>query len=152
MAKKNKEVRQLKTKGKKTAITTAVSSDSKRPIWIFRNLYRACKFAFDTKRADFDYRDFIEKMIQFSNMTWNEIKKQTHDEGKSKHHSISYDSLSKDARQRFDVKQLSDYEDAIFSFAFNNLTRVIGIRKGENFEVLWYDPRHEVCISTLKHT
>lgn len=34
--------------------------------------------------------------------------------GKSKHHTISYDSLSKDAQDRFDVKQLSDYEDAIF--------------------------------------
>ena len=91
-------------------------------------------------------------MINYSNMTWEEIKRQTHDQGKSKHHMISYDSLSKDARDRFDAKRLSDYEDSLFSFAFNNLTRIIGIRKSEKFEVLWYDPKHEVCPSTLKHT
>ncbi len=152
MAKKSKEVKQSKTTSKKTAVTAAVSSDRERPVWLFTNLDREGQFAFDTNRPDFDHKDFIEKMIQYSGMTWAEIKKQTHDDGKSKNHMISYDKLSKDAQDRFHSKRLLDYEDAIFSFAFNNLTRIIGIRKREKFEVLWYDAKHEVCPSTLKHT
>lgn len=91
-------------------------------------------------------------MINYSNMTWADIKNQTHDDGKSKHHIIEYQKLSKDAQDRIKAKKLEQDSDAIFSFALQNRLRIVGIKRGKEFHVLWYDPKHEVCPSTKKHT
>lgn len=149
---KEKKIKQSSPRGKKHTVISAASSDGKWPIWRFTNLDKDGEFAFDVNRTDFDSKDFLEKMINYSNMTWQEIKRQTHDEGKSKHHEISFDSLSREAQDRFSAKHLEQDEDAIFSFAFNNKVRIIGIRKDEYFHVLWYDPEHKVCPSTLQRT
>ena len=85
-------------------------------------------------------------------MTWDEIKKQTHDKGKSKHHLLSIDSLSKDAFERLKAKQLEEESDSIFSFALQNKLRVVGIREGRYFHVIWYDPEHKICPATKKNT
>jgi hypothetical protein len=82
-------------------------------------------------------------------MTWAAIKKQTHDNGKSKHHFLSANSLSKAAKERIKDKHLEESSDYIFSFALNNLVRVIGIRNPDSaeFEVVWYDPNHQFALS-----
>ena len=151
MPRKDKIVKDKKTKNKKTVTEERYSTDTLNPIWIFTDIDRNGKFAFDVGRKDFDSKDFLEKMIFYSNMTWAEIKMQTHDKkGKSKHHLISYDELSPIAQRR--IKEIGKEEklDSVFSFAFNNLTRIIGIREDEKFLVLWYDPEHEVCPSNKK--
>ena len=114
-------------------------------IWCYDKIDVNGKFAFNLNREDFDHKGFLEKMINYSSMTWADIKKQTHDRGKSKHHFISIESMSKEARTRLESLQNLNGEDAIFSFAFNNLLRIIGIRNGQFFYVLWYDVNHEVC-------
>ena len=85
-------------------------------------------------------------------MTWAEAKRQTHDDGRSKNHLLSIESLSKEAVDRFKERKLEDYSDSIFSFSLNNVWRIVGIREDEFFDVLWHDPNHEVCPSKLKHT
>ncbi len=57
MAKKNKEVKRSNAKGKKITVTAGVSSDGKQPVWLFTNLDRSGKFAFDVIRRDFDHQD-----------------------------------------------------------------------------------------------
>ena len=99
-----------------------------------------------------DHKLDLDKMIRYSNMTWAEIKAQTHDDGKSKHHVLDFDGISKDAKKRIEKMKLEEYSDSIFSFALTNLVRLIGIRKDEKFEVLWYDPLHDVYPSPKKHT
>lgn len=94
----------------------------------------------------------MEKMIRYSNMTWAEIKRQTHDQGNSKHHFLRPEELSKESQERLTAKGLEEANDALFSFALNNTLRIVGIREGERFKVLWYDPNHEVCPSVKKHT
>lgn len=130
------------------------TSDNKKfPVWTFRNIDRDGKFAFNPMREDFDAKDFLSKMISYSNMTWQEILRQTHDNGKSKHHSLSnIEALSKEARDCIKKKNFEDSTDALFSFALNNTTRVIGFRDGEEFQVVWYDTNHEFAISILKNT
>ena len=113
---------------------------------------RSGKFAFDLNRNDFKYKAFLEKLIDYSSMTWADVKKQTHDENSSKHHFLSLASLSPEAVERLKAKQLEEYSDSIFSFALDNKLRLVGIRKNEDFHVLWYDPEHEVCPSKKKHT
>lgn len=137
---------------KHTVKEEGYNSDGKQIIWRFDMIDRSGVFAFDLNRDDFLHKEVMEKMINYSNMTWMEVKQQTHDGGKSKHHLLPVDFLSKEAVTRFKAKHLDEYSDAIFSFALQNKLRIIGIRENENFHVLWYDPEHKVCPSHKKHT
>lgn len=128
------------------------SSDTKNIVWVFDNIDKGGKFAFDLSREDFNHQLVLEKIIDYSSMTWSQIKQQTHDNNKSKNHEISVSKLSSEAKKRIKEKQLDEDTDSIFSIALQNKIRIIGIREDEKFHVLWYDPKHEVCPSKKKHT
>ena len=150
MAKKTSFKKSQKSRSSSNKIIP--SSENEFIVWTFRNIDRDGKFAFDTSRKDFDLKNFVEKMIFYSNMTWNEITRQTHDNGKSKHHFLAENSLSNDAIERIKQKHFEDKTDSIFSFALNNKVRIIGFRDGAEFQVIWYDANHEFAISNKKHT
>lgn len=137
---------------KRTISDTSYSSDGEKIVWCFDMIDRSGRFAFDLEREEFQHKNFLQKMIAYSNMTWSDVKKQTHDDGKSKHHFLSIDSLSKEAIDRIKFKKLQEYSDSIFSFAFQNKLRIVGIRINECFHVLWYDSEHEICPSKKKNT
>lgn len=137
---------------KKTVSSEPYSTDGMNVVWCFDMIDRSGKYAFDLERKEFQHKAFMQKMIDYSNMTWNDIKRQTHDNGKSKHHFLSIDILSKEAIDRIKERNLEDYADSIFSFALQNKLRIVGIRKDEHFHILWYDPEHEICPSRKKHT
>lgn len=142
-----RSIRDNPSRAGRRASEAPYSSDGLRPIWCFDQLDLSGPFAFRTARADFDHRDFLDKMIAFSSLTWAEIKSQTHDRGKSKHHHLSPESLSPEALERIAAKRMEAETDALFSFALNNRLRVIGIRRNEFFHVVWYDANHAFCPS-----
>lgn len=148
---KNKNVKSTKIKSERKVVENAVNSDTDCPIWIFTDIDRDGYFAFDVRRDDFNHYEVLDKLIYYSNMKWADIKKQTHDKGKSKHHLLSYEKLSKEAKERLRIKDLEEESDNVFSFAFDNLLRIIGIRRGRDFYVTWYDPKHEFCPSGAKN-
>lgn len=128
------------------------SNDSDFPVWTFRDVDSVDRdglFKFDPNRKDFDTQDFLDKMISFSNMTWREIKNQKHDKGKTKNHFLSESSLSSVANERIIAKGFEEFIDYVFSFALNNLVRVIGICDPDSaeFKVVWYDPKHQFAPS-----
>jgi G3E family GTPase len=136
---------------KKVVVGEQHSSDKEKIHWCFDRLDTDGKFAFDLSRKDFDHHKVLEKIIAYSNMTWAEVKMQTHDQhNKSKHHFLDVSKLSPEARERFHAKRLEEYADSIFSFSLQNKLRIIGIRRLEKFFVVWYDPNHEFCPSTKK--
>lgn len=151
MAKK-KELKQKNLKRGKEIPETRKSTDRCYPVWYFTKIDKAGKFAFDVNREDFQHYEILDKMIHYSNMSWADIKKQTHDDKKSKHHFIPFDELSKEAQDRLRKKDLTEDSDSLFSFALQNRLRIVGIRKDEKFYVRWYDPKHEVCPSKMQHT
>ena len=119
---------------------------------MFDKIDRSGNYAFDVNREDFDHKEVLWKMVDYSSMTWGEVKRQTHDDGKSKHHFLTPGSLSIGAVERLKAKDLEEFSDYIFSFALQNKIRIVGIRNGEKFHVLWYDPNHEICPSKMRHT
>ena len=139
---------------KHTVKVNPKSNDSKEnPVWMFDMIDRSGKYAFDINREDFKHKEVLDKIISYSSMTWADIDLQTHDKSnKSKNHYIPVNEMSKEALDRLKIKELEEYSDDIFSFAFQNKLRVIGIRDGKIFHRLWYDPKHEICPSTLKHS
>ena len=139
-----------KKSGNKRTNIIPTSYDQEKPIWIFTHLDKSGEFAFDMQKIGDDSYTILDKIINYSSMTWGEIKRQTHDDNRSKHHYLTYSSLSDAAKKRLKVKDLEDRSDDIFSFAFTNMLRIIGFTDDEKFYVLWYDPNHEVCPSTKK--
>jgi len=146
MAKK-KVVGRYSGQGKQIPEGRRYSSDGSKIAWCFDRIDRSGKFAFDPSRPDFNHKELIEKIISYGSMTWADLKRQTHDKGKSKHHFLTLESLSPEAAER--VKRLLPEEefDSVFSLALQNVLRIIGIRKDEKFYVMWYDTKHEFCPS-----
>lgn len=127
------------------------STNSRKVVWVFDKIDRSGAFCFDIKRADFEHKDFLDKLISFSSMTWSEVLAQKHDKAqKTKHHLLEFDSLSKPAKDRISALKLEQDTDRIFSFALTNTMRIIGLRDGEKFCVKWYDPKHQFCPSSKK--
>lgn len=135
-------------KKKQVAIPRGKSTIQEKPIWRFEKIDRNGKFAFDLSRPDFRHREVLQKLMDYGGMTWADIDGQQHDRGKSKHHYLNPESLSTAARERIKAKGFEEDSDAIYSFAMQNLLRIVGLRQGAEFYVVWYDPKHEFCPST----
>lgn len=148
---RQRETKHIKNKQQlyRQTVQSQASFNGECPIWTFKNVDKDGIFRFDPNRKDFNSQDFLNKMLAFSKMTWNKIKEQKHDNNKSKHHTLSVGSLSKDAEERIKAKCLEDFTDNIFSFALNNMVRVIGIRSSDSpeFKVVWYDAKHQFAPS-----
>lgn len=152
-----KRQKQVHKKGnvrlKKEVVLSPNSQNTGFPIFRFDRIDKQGAFAFDTTRTDFKHKDFLDKMIAYSQMTWAEIARQTHDSGKSKHHYVKeIQRFSPAARERLKSLKLEDFSDDLFSFALNNKLRIIGLRLDDHFHVLWYDSEHLVYPSVKKHT
>lgn len=132
---------------KQVAISRVNSTIHEKPIWRFDKIDRSGKFAFDLSRPDFQHREILQKLMDYGRMTWSEIDRQQHDRGRSKHHYLEYESLGAEAKDRISAREFEGETDAIYSFALQNLLRVIGLRQGAEFYVVWYDPNHEFCPS-----
>jgi hypothetical protein len=78
-------------------------------------------------------------------MTWGAIES-----NRKKNHSVEVGSLCKEAQER--IHELKLGVDELFRFRLTGKQRLWGIRDRERFKILWWDPDHEVCPSTKKHT
>lgn len=120
-----------------------ISTDRQTLVWSFEKTDRNDQFRFTSDRDDMEHHELLYHIMQYSDRTWAEIKQDTHDRNnKSKHHTLSYDSLSRCAQQRMLAMNI---EDDVFSLALTNRLRIIGIRDGRIFRAIWYDPNHEFC-------
>lgn len=142
----SKKTTKVKHDDLKSTVRQSHNSDVSKAIWVFDMLDNSEEFAFNVQRiSENGHLELIfSKMIEYTNLTWAEIKKQTHDRSnKSKHHLLDYAGLSKEAAARINKLKLEEYTDSIFSFALQNKVRIIGIRINEIFHVVWYDAEHK---------
>ena len=78
-------------------------------------------------------------------MTWKEFKNK-------QNHNIPVISINKEARKRLTEIEKDDI-DYLFSVRINGKQRLWGIRRDLHaFNLLWWDPKHEICPSKKKHT
>ena len=158
MSRKNRDLNQSRDSVKTVSTSRELKKDSnfekpasssnEKPIWRFDRIDRDGPFAFNLARQDFKHKEVLQKLMEYGCMTWNEIVSQTHDGGKSKHHYLSSNGLSKDACERINTKCVD--HDNIFSFALQNKLRIIGLREGAEFYIVWYDPEHKFCPGSKK--
>ena len=87
------------------------------------------------------------KLAALENSTWSEILVQS----KKQNHFIAVADLEPEAQRRLLDLHMDDV-DAVLSLRLSGEERVIGIKYDVAVSLLWWDPKHQVCKSVLKHT
>ncbi len=121
------------------------SSDSNHISWRFSKVDRDGKWKCSLNALGEDKtKEIIRKLKDFDSMTWGDFK------GKRRH-SIPVNTISREAKKRLEDIQRDDI-DVLFSVGISGKERIWGVREGDVFSILWWDPEHEVYPSTLKNT
>ena len=84
--------------------------------------------------------------MDFEGQTWTEIMSASG--GKrtgTNSHFIPVAHLIKEAQKRAEELKIDDYE--FFSLRLDAKKRLWGIIDGGVFQIIWYDPNHEICPS-----
>lgn len=129
---------------KKPTTDLALLSRSKNPVWSIAKLDREGPWGWSRVICQFFWSDIWPKMRDFESMEWEQIVA-------NGSHEVSVDGICKDAKKQLERLKLDDVERLV-SFRFTGKQRLWGIRLGNVFQILWWDPNHEVYPSTLKHT
>ncbi len=119
------------------------NSDASYPIWRLHLMDIDGPWHWNLDAAKL--REIRDKLAKFETMRWAEIN------GK-RNHFLSAESVSKEAVDRLIELQQDDAQDLLYSLSFSGEERLVGIRCGREFRILWWDPEHQVCPSHLKHT
>jgi hypothetical protein len=116
------------------------------PVWSFALLDPVGNFGW-THFQKTDLDELLARFRQWEKMTWAQILA----EGRKQNHSIDVDKCCRSAQERLKILGLDDREQ-LLSLRVNSKARVIGILDRATFHILWWDPEHQVCPSTLKGT
>ena len=80
-------------------------------------------------------------MIAMSALYWHEIHAQVSG-GHNKHHTQSWDSICREAQDRW--IEVGRTEDELFRFRTSGKGRIWGYREGNVFFVVWWDSEHQI--------
>jgi hypothetical protein len=92
-----------------------------------------------------DLDDLLGRFRAWESMTWRQILI----EGNKQNHPIDVDRCCTEVQERLKVLKLDDLEQLV-SLRINSTARVIGVRDRATFQILWWDPDHQVCPSHRK--
>lgn len=113
------------------------------PVWRLEHLELTGEFCLSLCEKDL-LHTLLRSLKSLETMTWQSILQATHDKSKSKNHPVDIKSLSINGKnaylRKFPRKEQQPSE--IFSLAITNKIRIIGIRKGCFFNIIWIDPNH----------
>lgn len=128
-------------------IGTQFISDDRGPVfWSFSLIDCSGPWGFDVICKNEFHNLITSGFKSKEGISWEELKRN----GGS--HSINFSCIVKKARKRLEEIHLEDVGEQLFSMRFTGEKRVWGIRHGNVFKVLWWDPKHEICPSPKKHT
>lgn len=82
------------------------------------------------------------KLAHWSKLTWGEIDRFSSDSGHKMHHNMNTAVICDEAQYR--LVEIEKYSDVIFRFRLGNKRRLWGHRVVDNFEIVWFDPTHQI--------
>ena len=82
------------------------------------------------------------KLVQWASLTWSEIDRLNTGTGHKMHHSMPTSGLAEEAQNR--LIEIERYDDDIFRFRLGGKPRLWGFRVVADFQILWFDPEHEI--------
>lgn len=90
------------------------------------------------------FKDILEKILECQKLTWQELNHKGS-------HLVNINQIISTARKRLVTLQLDD-RDELYSLRLSNKQRIWGVKEGNIFWILWWDPNHEICPSHKKNT
>ena len=82
------------------------------------------------------------KLRAWSGLKWGEIDTHSSDSGHKMHHNMDTSIISEEAQLR--LMDLERDRSVIFRFRLANKRRLWGFRTVARFDILWFDPNHEI--------
>jgi hypothetical protein len=82
------------------------------------------------------------KLANFKTMKWHEIEAAVTSNGHRMHHPMPIETICDECQTR--LLKLEKVDGDIYRFRLGNLPRLWGFRVLHVFEILWYDPEHNV--------
>jgi hypothetical protein len=93
--------------------------------------------------SDEDWDSTIEpKLREFERLTWAEIDSFSSGTRHKMHHNMDTDQICEEAQLR--LIEIERYDDVIFRFRLGGLPRLWGFRVLAEFQIVWFDPTHQV--------
>lgn len=92
-------------------------------------------------QSDWD-NTILPKLKNFEELTWAEVDALSSDSGHKMHHGMPTSSICEEAIGR--LWTIEKYQDDMFRFRLGNLPRLWGFKQGSVFQILWYDPTHQI--------
>lgn len=89
-------------------------------------------------------RGLLAKLQSAERCTWQDLERQGS-------HFLTYEKLAKQARDRIAERKIAE-TDCIYSLRCTGEYRVIGLRFGDDFYLIWHDPGHRFCPSKKRGT
>lgn len=149
MPKKNQKIPKVKTephRKKEPVIGNQFASDDRGPIfWSFSLIDCSGPWGFDSICKNELHNLITSGFKDKEGINWAELK------ANGGSHNVEISKIEKNAQKRLEELFLDD-RDQLFSMRFTGEKRVWGIRDGNVFKILWWDPKHEICPSRKKHT
>lgn len=108
------------------------------PAWRFELLMREQQFGWGSISTE-AWDHIAEKLCEFETMTIAELAANGHP---LKTYTNPHKIPNADARKRFKF-EYSD-RDEVHRFRLSGAARLYGFRKGNVFELLWWDPQHQI--------
>ena len=119
--------------------------------WRFSRMDRGGDWGYEQINTNNAWEDVFQKLQNFDSMTWDALLKDLRGRSRGNaNHEVPREMLSKKARDRLNRIGRLDIEE-VFSLRLTNKGRIFGVRNGSVLEILWYDPKHEVCPSTKRN-
>lgn len=82
------------------------------------------------------------KLNEWARLMWWEIDRLTTGNGHKMHHLMPVETIMAEAQDR--LVEIEKVDDDIFRFRLGNKPRLWGFRIGAEFQILWFDPLHEI--------
>ena len=137
MAKKPRKEREYHPSDRKQPKAIEPFDPQQTVKWCFRLFDRGISWH-DDQHVEETFRAVAHLLKSYSGRTWGQIE-----QDRSRDHAIAISKLCKDAQKRLEDLKLDDY-GPLWRFRFSGLKRIWGIRAGRYFQVLWWDPQHQV--------
>jgi hypothetical protein len=87
----------------------------------------------------------VPRLHNLESMTWGQV------DGATGSHFVDVIAIKEEAQSRL-IELGKDEQAQLFSVRITGEKRLWGIRDGAILRVLWWDPEHEICPSSKKHT
>lgn len=126
---------------KKAVVSSVYEREDGKVIFSFQWFDGVSRWETGQNKNVHDFWEISEKLKSFEQKKWSYIAANS-----DRDHQIPFTDL-KDFAQKAAIKKRLEQFDGIWSFHLSGIQRLWGVKAGDYFMVIWWDPEHLICPS-----